>query len=389
MQPTTLAVHAGPDRPGHAPPIELSTTWRFDDPALAAASVDAQAHGGPPVGTPVYGRLHNPTVAGFERALAALEGAPEAVAFASGMAALTACLLAARERGDHVVALRPLYGGSDHLLGSGLCGLGLRVATADTLAEAVDGDTALVLLETPANPTLALADIEAAVAAARGVPLVVDSTFATPVLQNPLRHGATMALHSATKFIGGHGDALGGVVACDAAWAAALRRVRVATGGCLHPLAGYMLHRGLATLPLRVHAAQDNARVLARRLAAHPAVARVRYPELPGGDPLGLLGRQLRGGGAVLSFELDDRHPGPDAWLRALRLVSPAVSLGAVDTLAQIPAALTHRVVPPEDRAASGLSDSLIRLSVGIEDVEDLWADLRRGLEAAERHAAG
>jgi methionine-gamma-lyase len=399
MEPSfeTLAVHAGRGdlaRLGvHAPPLDLSTTYPLSGLDGATASLDAMVAGGAPAGSPVYGRLHNPTVARFEEALAALEGTAAAVAFGSGMAAITAGLLAARSRsgGSHVVAVRPIYGTTDHLLSSGLLGLTTTWTTPDRITAVLRPDTALVVIETPSNPTLDLVDVRAVVAQAGPVPVLVDSTFATPVLQRPAGLGAALVLHSATKLLGGHGDVMGGVVAADEAWTAALRQVRIATGALLHPLAGYLLHRGLATLPLRVRAAQAGAQILARRLEAHPAVARVLYPGLPGGDPAGLLGRQMRGPGTLLSFEVRGGHEAAARLLQDLRLITPAVSLGSTDTLIQHPAGLTHRVVAPEDRAAAGIVEGLLRLSVGLEDPEDLWADLEgaldRGLTIADRQA--
>ena len=384
----TLAIHAGREDLAqlgvHAPPLDLSTTYPL--PALdeATASLDAQAHGGHPMGTPVYARLHNPTVARFEQALAVLEGAPEAVAFGSGMAALSACLLAARGRGGHVVALRPLYGGSDHLLQSGLLGLRVTWATPDTVREALQPDTALVVVETPANPTLALVDIGHVVRQAGRVPVLVDSTFATPVLQRPLQHGARLVLHSATKYLGGHGDVIAGVVACDVEWATLLRQVRVVTGALLHPLGGYLLHRGLQTLPLRVRAAQAGARHVAERLAAHPAITRVRYPGLPGQDPQGLLGRQLAGPGALVAFEVEGGYAAAAAVLSRVKLFTSAVSLGSNDSLIQHPAGLTHHVVDPQARGESGITPGMLRVSIGLEDPADLWADLAQALDDSQ-----
>lgn len=277
--PETLGVHAGREDFGelgvHAPPLDLSTTYPVRDLAEGTASFDALVAGAASAANPIYARLHNPTVARFENALAQLEGTTDAVAFGSGMAAMSACLLAAAQRGRHVLAVRPLYGTNDHLLDSGLLGIGTRWVKPDEVADAIDDGTAMVLIETPANPTLDLVDIAAVVKAAGSVPVLVDSTFATPVLQQPASLGASLVLHSATKFLGGHGDVIAGVVACDGEWAAALRQVRAATGGLLHPLGAYLLHRGLQTLSLRVLKAQDNAQVLAERLAAHPAVAKV------------------------------------------------------------------------------------------------------------------
>jgi methionine-gamma-lyase len=390
----TTAAHAGRRdfaRLGvHAPPIDLSSTYPLPDLDLAIASLDELAAGGASAPSPVYARLHNPTVARFEEALAELEGAESAVAFASGMAALTATLLAAAQNGEgprrrHVVAVRPLYGGSDHLLASGLLDLETTFVDAAGVAAAIRPDTALVLMETPANPTLELVDIREVVAAAGGVPVMVDSTFATPVLQRPLALGAALVLHSATKFLGGHGDVVGGVVAGSEAWARRLRPVRVLTGGILHPLAAYLLHRGLPTLPLRVRAAQTTAGELARRLATHPAVLAVHYPGLPGQDPTGLVGSQMEGPGAVLAFEVVGGYQGARRFLAALETVTSAVSLGTTDTLVQQPAGLTHRLVDPAALTRLGISPGLLRLSVGLEDVRDLWRDLERGLAAAAR----
>ena len=380
----TRAVHAGrgdlADLGVHAPPLDLSSTYPLHDLHAAEAAFDAFARGEEPAGEPIYGLLHNPTVTRFEHALAELEGTEAAVAFASGMASLTACLLAVRAKADHVVALRPLYGGSDHLLASGLLGLEVTWATAETVARAMRPTTGLVILESPQNPTLGLVDIAAVVRAAGPVPVLVDNTFATPILQNPAAHGAALVLHSATKYIGGHGDVVGGVVATSEEWARRLRQVRIVTGAILHPLAGYLLLRGLPTLPFRVREAQTRAQVIAERLAAHPSVARVMYPGLPDGDPCGLLGTQMRGPGAIVSFELAGGHDAAARLLRSLRLITPAVSLGSTDSLIQHPAALTHRLVDPAAREQNGITPGLLRLSVGLEHADDLWADLTAAL---------
>ncbi|MGL6278448.1 MAG: trans-sulfuration enzyme family protein [Gaiella sp.] len=380
METDTLAVHAGrADLAAlgvHALPLDLSSTYPIPDLEAGVEALDELAAGAATASSPVYARLHNPTVRRLEEALAALEGTADAVAFASGMAALTACLLAACAERRHVVALRPLYGGSDHLLACGL--LGLEVSWVDDVAgigTAVRADTGLVVLETPQNPTLGVIPIEAAVAAADGVPLLVDNTFATPVLQNPARHGATLVLHSATKLLGGHGDLVAGCVMSDAVWAGRLRRVRIATGALLHPLGAYLLHRSLPTLPFRVREAQERARALALLLGEHPGVTRVLYPEADG--------HQLRGPGAILSFELPGGFDAAAAVMRSVRLITPAVSLGSTDTLIQHPAGLTHRIVEPSARAAAGIGDGLLRLAVGLEDVHDLWEDLERAIGVA------
>ena len=381
----TLAVHAGRDDLAalgvHALPIDLSTTNPLPDIDTGGASYEAIATGGHPTeGGSVYARLWNPTVARFERALAELEGADEAVAFASGMAAFSATLLAAMSQGHgrHVVAVRPLYGGTDHLLASGLLGAETTFCGPDEVGDAVREDTCLVVMETPCNPTLELVDIAAVVAAAGDVPVMVDSTFATPVLQNPLAHGAALVLHSATKYLGGHGDAMGGVVATNAEWATAIRPVRAITGGLLHPLGAYLLHRGLPTLPLRVRAQQATAGQLAPLLAQHPAVARVHYPSMPGADPRGLLHTQLRGPGAMLALDLVGGYAAAQMLTGSLRLFTHAVSLGGVDSLVQHPASLTHRPVAPDARPGAGI----VRLSIGLEAAVDLWRDLNAALDA-------
>jgi methionine-gamma-lyase len=316
-------------------------------------------------------------VAGFERALAELEGAEAAVAYASGMAAVTAVLLA---NPGHVIGVRPVYGGTDHLLASRLLGHEVTWVQPEDVAAAIQDDTVLVWIETPANPTLQLVDIAAVVAQAGSVPVVVDNTFATPVLQQPLSLGARYVLHSATKFLGGHGDVVGGVVACAEEDARALRQVRVATGGILHPLAGYLLHRGLQTLTLRVRAAQDGAMKLVERLKGHPMVFAVHYPGCEHTDPTGIVGRQMRGPGSVLAFDVGSLEIARTV-MASLKLITPAVSLGSVDTLIQHPASLTHRVVGDDAKSASGVSAGLLRLSVGIEEPDALWHDLNEALE--------
>ena len=379
----SLAVHAGREDLTalgvHAPPLDLSSTNPLPAIECGGASYESMAFGGHPTeGGNVYARLWNPTVARFESALAQLEGTEEAVAFASGMAAVTAAVLAARVQrgGSHVVAVRPLYGGTDHLLASGLLGVETTYCGADEVGAAVRADTCLVVLETPANPTLDLVDIAAVVQEAQGRPVLVDNTFATPVLQNPAAHGASLVLHSATKYLGGHGDAVGGVVAGDAAWATALRRVRAVTGGILHPMAAYLLHRGLPTLPVRVRAQQANAEKVAMWLADHPAVRRVFYPGVAECDPTGLVGRQMRGPGAVLAIQLAGGFEQAARAAERVRLFTHAVSLGGVDSLVQHPAALTHRPVAPEARPGA----DILRLSIGLEDPADLQADLARAL---------
>ncbi len=248
-------------------------------------------------------------------------------------------------------------------------------ANAAEIAETIRPDTGLVVVETPANPTLELVDIAAVARQAGDVPVLVDNTFATPVLQQPARHGASLVLHSATKYLGGHGDVMGGVVAAGAEWVARLRQIRAVTGGLLHPLAAYELHRGLQTLPVRVRAQQATAMKVADWLSAQPEVEKVFYP-----DAHELVGRQLAGPGAVLAFTVAGGYDAAARVAGSLKLITHAVSLGGVDTLIQHPAALTHRLVAPEAKPA----DNLLRLSLGLEDPEDITEDLRQALEGTQ-----
>nr|WP_129586647.1 PLP-dependent transferase [Microterricola viridarii] len=383
----TLAVHGGMagvrESGSHVPTIDLSTTNPLSDVLTGGDSYENLATGGDlaPGASAVYQRLWQPGVARFEESLAVLEGTDGAVAFATGMAALAACLLATAAAGKpHVVAVRPLYGGTDHVLATGLLGTTVSWVDAAGIAAAITPTTGLVVIETPANPTLELVDIAAVSRAAGDVPVLVDNTFASPVLQQPALHGATLVLHSATKYLGGHGDVMGGVVATTTEWVVRLRQVRALTGGLLNPFAGYLLHRGLRTLPVRVRAQQDTARQLAELLDGHPALNRVHYPSLPGQDPQGLLGRQLHGPGSLIAIELAGGYDAAARFTEACRLITHAVSLGGVDSLVQHPASLTHRPV----EASAKPNAAVVRLSIGLEHVDDLAADILQALAAAQ-----
>jgi methionine-gamma-lyase len=383
----TTVVHGGRDDLAalgvHAPPVDRSTTYPLASLAEATADLDRMCDGeGDPAYSPIYARVHNPTVARWEQGIAALEHADAAVAFGSGMAAVTATLLAAGAVGRHVVAIRPLYGGTDHLLASGLLGTRTTWATPGEVAEAIEPDTALVVVETPGNPTLTLVDLVEVVAQAGDVPVLVDNTFATPILQRPLEQGATWALHSATKALGGHGDVIAGVVATDEAHARTLRQVRIVTGALLDPQAAYLLHRSLPTLALRVRAAQANAIELAKRLQGHAGVVRVSHPSIADCDPDGVVGRQMDGPGSLFTFEVAGGLEAAGKVMAAVRLITPAVSLGNTDTLIEHPAGLTHRIVDPDALASTGISPGLLRVSVGLEDVDDLWEDLEQAIAA-------
>ncbi|MFD4419970.1 trans-sulfuration enzyme family protein [Agromyces sp. NPDC058484] len=382
----TRAVHGGMtgvrESGSHVPVIDFSTTNPLGSVETGGLAYEelATGHDLGEGRSAVYQRLWQPGVARFEESLAGLEGTDGAVAFSSGMAALAATLIATvADARPHVVAVRPLYGGTDHVLENGLLGTRVTWTDAAGITDAIEPDTGLVIVETPANPTLELLDLRQVADAAGDVPLLVDNTFATPVLQRPVEHGATVVLHSATKYLGGHGDVMGGIVAGDRGWVERLRRVRALTGGLLHPMAAYLLHRGLRTLPVRVRAQQETAALLAERLLTHPAVAHVHYPGLAGQDPAGLVGTQLAGPGSIIALDLAGGYEAAARFTESCDLVTHAVSLGGVDSLVQHPASLTHRPVAGEAKPGAGI----VRLSIGLEHIDDLTADLMAALDAA------
>ena len=373
----------------HALPIDLSTTNPLPDLQSGIDSYAALCAGDREGrGSSVYARLHNPTVARFEDALAALEGAEAAVAFGSGMAALTALLLARSAHGRHIVAVRPVYGGTDHLLSHGPLGLETTWVEQDGVAAALRPDTSLVIIETPANPTLDLVDIAAVVRQAGTVPVMVDSTFATPILQNPLEFGARFVLHSATKYLGGHGDVIAGVIACSEADAHALRPVRAITGALLHPLGAYLLHRGLATLAIRIERQQASARSdRPRAWWRTPWSSTCAIQGLPGAAHGALVAQQMRGPGAMLAFDVKGGFATAAAVMASVKMLTPAVSLGSVDSLIQHPAGITHQLLAEADKAHCGIAPGMLRLSVGLEHPDDIWADLDQALRTSTQAA--
>lgn len=388
----SVAVHAGrtdlTDLGVHAVPIDLSTTAPLPDVSVARDILDDLIEGKPlPHGaSTIYRRAWNPTVARFEEAVAALEGyVPggtsldiEGVAFASGMAATHVVILSRVAAGKpHVIAVRPLYGGTDAILESGILGTRVTYAGPDEIAAHVTDDTGLVVLETPSNPTLELRDIADIARQAGDVPVMIDNTFASPVLQQPLRHGAAYSVHSATKYLGGHGNAMGGVVVAAPELAQSLRPLRTITGGVMDPFTAYLMLRGVGTLPIRMREQQRVAGELARWLVDQPAISRVFYPGLPGADPTGLIGRQMSGPGAMLAFEMAGGFDAAEKVCGALRLITHAVSLGGIDTLIEHPASLTHRVVTQTAQP----HEAVLRISAGLEDPVDLIEDLAQALD--------
>jgi cystathionine beta-lyase/cystathionine gamma-synthase len=359
-------------------PIVLASTFAQDGPGV---------HKGYD-----YSRAGNPTRSALEGCLAALEGAAHAIAFGSGCAATTAILLTLKS-GDHVLCGDDVYGGTFRIFDKVLKQFGLDATFIDMsdparVAEAMRPTTRLVWMETPSNPMLKVFDVAriAEIARARGVPLAVDNTFATPMLQQPLALGATLSVHSTTKYLNGHSDVVGGaVMTSDPALAEKLHFLQKSVGGVPSPFDCYLVLRGLKTLGVRMQRHVESAMRIAEWLAKHPRVARVRYPGLPTHEAHALAARQMRGPGGMMSFELDGSLAQAAAFLKTLRVFVCAESLGGVESLAEHPAIMTHASLPPEARRALGIGDGLIRLSVGLEDAGDLLADLDAGFGAAAR----
>jgi cystathionine gamma-lyase len=376
---STRAIHGGqsPDPTTGAvmPPIYATSTYAQSSPGV---------HKGYE-----YSRTQNPTRMAYERCIADLEGGSSGFAFASGMAA-TATLLELVDSGDHVVAMDDLYGGSFRLFervrrrSAKLDFTFADLSDPKAAAAAIGPKTRMVWIETPTNPLLKLVDIATVVAAARGrgILVVVDNTFATPWIQRPLELGADIVMHSATKFLNGHSDMVGGVAVVAAAeLAERIGFLQNAIGAVGGPFDSFLALRGLKTLPLRMRHSSESALEIASMLERHPRVERVLYPGLPSHPQYALAQRQMANGGSgIVTFFLKGALPEARGFLERLEVFTLAESLGGVESLVDHPAIMTHASVPPEARAKLGISDSLVRLSVGIEDVEDLVADLEAAL---------
>jgi cystathionine gamma-synthase len=338
----------------------------------------------------IYSRNTNPTVAVFEEKVRLLEGAEAAVSFASGMAAISNTLFALLKPGDRIVTVKDTYGGTNQLLREFLPRINVDVCYCDTADPAqieaeIRRGCRMVYLETPTNPTLKIVDIErtARVAHSTGATVVTDNTFATPINQRPLDLGSDLVLHSASKFLGGHADALGGIVCGPKDLIHTIYHYREITGAALDPFAAYLLIRGMKTLQIRVERQNANALKIAQYLEQHPAIARVCYPGLETHPQHEVAKRQMPGGfGGVMSFVLEGDYEAVKAFLPRLHFAHRAANLGAVETTVGPPATTSHVEVSAPDRAAMGIPEALVRYSTGIEDVRDLIADLRQALEA-------
>jgi methionine-gamma-lyase len=370
-------------------PIYQTSTFAFRDAAHGAALFSGTEHGF------IYTRIANPTIAALEESVASLENGVGGVATSSGLGAVNTVYMALLGRDAHVVSTASVYGPSRRLIETHFQRFGVEADFVDTsdlgnLRQAMRPNTRLVYVESPSNPAMQVTDIAgaAAIAHEHGSLLAVDNTFASPYLQRPLDLGADVVLHSVTKFINGHADVVGGILlAREDGVLARLRDVMVQTGCNMDPHQAFLVIRGLKTLGVRVERAQQNAMTIARWLETHPMVTGVRYIGLPSHPQHELVTRQMSGFGSMISFEVKG---GLDAGRRLMdhvRLATLAVSLGGVETLIEHPASMTHACMSREAREAAGFTDGLVRYSVGIEDVEDLIADLDQALAAAAEPA--
>jgi methionine-gamma-lyase len=369
------------------PPIHMSSTFRFDTAAHGASIFDGSQEGY------VYTRIGNPTVDLLQEKAAALEGGEAAVATASGMAAVAAAALSMARPGDNFLSCSTVYGGTFAFFDQHLRRFDIEArfispsqsASKASIISRIDQHTRFLYVETPANPTLAVVDIAlwADIAHQNKLQLVVDNTFATPYLQTPLKLGADLVIHSATKYLGGHADLVGGLIVGNHKNVEQIRsRYLHHFGPILSPFNAWLLLRGIKTLAVRMQRHCANARQIARYLEAHPQVDKVFYPGLPSHSEHALACSQMRDFGGMLAFEIAGGLASGKVMMDHVRLCTLAVSLGDCDSLIQHPASMTHATYSPQQRMAAGISDGLIRLSVGIEDANDIIADLERALAA-------
>ena len=384
----TRAIHEGYD-PASAqgaltPPIYMTSTYAFE-----SAEAGGELFRGERAGY-IYGRTRNPTQALLETRMASLEGGEAAVAFASGIGAITSMVWALVSAGDDVIIDHTIYGSSYAFFMNGLTRFGVTVQAIDLtepaqLKGALKPNTKLVFFETPANPNLRVIDMGAIVALAKpaGALVVVDNTFCSPALQRPLEFGVDLVVHSATKYLGGHGDLLGGICIGSAELTKKVRLLglRSLTGATLSPINAFLILRGLKTLKLRMERHSQSALALAEAMQGHPAIGKLDYPGLPSFAGHALAKKQMSGFGGMISLELKGGMKAGLDFMNRLKLVTRAVSLGDAETLVQHPASMTHSTYTAEERAQHGIGDGLIRISVGLEDIEDIIADVRQALD--------
>lgn len=381
----TKAVHAGqspdPVTGSVVVPIYSTSTFAFKDADQGAARFAGTEEGY------IYTRLGNPTTRALEKNVAALESGEDARACASGMAAITTAVMSIIKKGDHVVSTDCIYGGTVKLFLDILSKYGVDFTLVDSsdtenVKSAIRENTKLIYLETPANPTLKLTDLREVVKLAKqhGIMTMVDNTFMSPYFQRPLELGADVVIHSLTKYLGGHSDLVGGIVVGSKVFIKALDPVLKNTGGTIGPFEAWLTLRGIKTLPLRMQKHNENALRTAQFLESHPKIAKVCYPGLKSHLQHELAKRQMSGFGGIICFEVKGGLDAGKKLMNSVKLCTLAVSLGAVETLIEHPASMTHAIVPKKEREKAGITDTLVRLSVGIEDIDDIIDDLKQAL---------
>ncbi|MEM6594898.1 MAG: methionine gamma-lyase [Pseudomonadota bacterium] len=393
---STRAIHLGYDPKTHngalTPPLHLSSTFAFET-AEAGADIFAGEREGY-----FYSRISNPTLDLLEQRIASLEGAEAGLALASGMGAITATLWTLLSPGGELIVDRTLYGCTFAFMHHGLAKFGITLTHVDltdptNLERAISAKTRMVYFETPANPNMRLVDIKAvcAIAHAAGATVVVDNTYATPYITRPIAHGADLVVHSATKYLGGHGDLVAGLVVGRAETIADIRLIGLKdmTGAVMAPFNALLVQRGLKTLALRMERHCASAMTVADWLSGHKQVARVFYPGLPNAAQFDVAQKQMSLPGGMIAFEMKGGLEAGRDLMNGLGLIQRAVSLGDAETLIQHPASMTHSTYTPEERAHHGISDGLVRLSIGLEDVGDVLADLDQALSPAHVGIAG
>lgn len=391
----TRAIHHGydPQMNGGAlnPPLYLTSTFTFETAEAGGAMFAGEKAGH------FYSRISNPTLDHLEQRIANLEGAQAGLCAASGMGAISATMWSFLEAGDEVIIDKTLYGCTFAFMTHGLPRFGVTVRLVDmsdpqNLAEVISKKTRIVYFETPANPNNRLVDIAAIAEIAHrfGAKVVVDNTYATPVVTRPLEFGADIVVHSATKYLSGHGDVIAGLIVGSAEDMSRIRLIGIKdmTGAVMSPFSAMLLLRGIKTLELRVARHCQSAERIAQELEAHPAVMRVHYPGLKSFAQHALARRQMAGFGGMIPFEVVGGKAGGIAMMNRLRLIQRAVSLGDAESLIQHPASMTHSTYSAEERAAHGIAEGLVRMSVGLEGVDDILADLMQALAAHNAYAA-
>lgn len=384
---STRAIHLGYDPMENegslTPPLHLSSTFAFESAEAGGDIFSGEREGY------FYSRVANPTLNLLEQRIASLEGAEAGLALASGMGAITTTLWTLLSPGDELIVDRTLYGCTFAFMNHGLAKFGIKVTHVDltdpaNLERAISAQTRIVYFETPANPNMRLVDIGAVsgIAHAAGATVIVDNTYATPYITRPIEHGADLVLHSATKYLGGHGDLVAGLVVGPAETVSHLRLVGMKdmTGAVMAPFNAMLVQRGLKTLALRMERHSATAVSVAEWLAAHPKVADVYYPGLPRFAQFDVALKQMDLPGGMIAFEMKGGIEAGRDLMDQLNLVQRAVSLGDAETLIQHPASMTHSAYTPEERAHHGIGDGLVRLSVGLEDPADILADLDSAL---------